>query len=329
MQPISFKFDRLLGASTAARLQGKYPHATSLHATRWWLAVIAAATFTGCGTTKTTADVPVNDEGTIIYAAGDIAQCGKKPPAEAGTGRTAGLLVQTTGPILALGDLVYPNGSYADFATCFEPTWGELKPRILPVPGNHEYLTPRAGPYFAYFGAAAGEPGKGYYSTRIGAWHIVALNSNIDAETGSAQERWLRDDLAANRIKCTLVFWHHPVFSSAVRGFDPQMQDIWKTLYAAGVDVVLNGHEHQYERFAPQDPEGARDSLRGIREFVVGTGGANTGAFGIIQLNSESRETGIFGALRLTLREDGYTWKFLPVAGQKFNDSGEGRCHGK
>ena len=314
-------------AATARRLHGKYLHATSLHATRWWLAVIAAATLTGCGTTRETAEVPVNDEGTIIYAAGDIAQCGKKPPAETGAARTAGLLAETTGPILALGDLAYPNGSYADFATCFQPTWGELKPRILPAPGNHEYLTPRAGPYFAYFGAAAGEPGKGYYSTRIGAWHIVALNSNIDAETGSAQERWLRDDLAANRVKCTLVFWHHPVFTSAGRGFDPKMQDIWKTLYAAGVDVVLNGHEHQYERFALQNPEGARDPLRGIREFVVGTGGANTGVFGITQLNSESRETGIFGALRLTLREDGYTWKFLPVAGQKFNDSGEGRCH--
>lgn len=295
--------------------------------TRWWFAVIAAAALTGCGSTNELAGAPVNEEGTVIYAAGDIAQCGRRPPTESGAARTGELLRQTTGPIMALGDLAYPNGSYVDFATCFEPTWGELKPRILPVPGNHEYVTPQAGPYFAYFGAAAGEPGKGYYSTRIGAWHIVALNSNIDAETGSAQERWLRSDLAANRTKCTLVFWHHPVFTSAGRGLNPKMQDIWKTLYAVGVDVVLNGHEHEYERFAPQTPEGASDPARGIREFVVGTGGAHTGFFGITQPNSESRETAVFGVLKLTLREDGYSWRFLPVAGQKFNDSGEGRCH--
>ena len=290
------------------------------------LAAALAAALAGCAMERG-ATAGGEPPGTVIYAVGDIAQCGNKPPSEAAAARTAALLRETTGAILALGDLAYPTGSYADFATCFESTWGELKPRILPVPGNHEYQTTGALPYYAYFAAAAGAPGKGYYSTRIGAWHVVALNSNIDVAAGSEQARWLFNDLAAHNAGCTLAFWHHPLFTSAQRESAPLMRDIWQILYAGGVDIVLNGHEHVYERFAPQGPTGAADPAQGIRQFIVGTGGANGRFFGRVMPNSEVRERGIFGALKLSLREDGYTWQFLPVAGQKFQESGEGRCH--
>lgn len=287
---------------------------------------VLATTLAGC-TVGHGATTRNESPGTVLYAVGDIAQCGRKPPSEAAAARTAALLRETTGPILALGDLAYPKGSYQDFATCFDALWGDLKPRILPAPGNHEYLTTGAAPYYAYFGAVAGAPDQGYYSTRIGAWHVVALNSNIDAGTGSQQVRWLTDDLAANKTPCTLVFWHHPVFASSPRGNNPLMRDVWRVLHAAGVDVVVNGHEHHYERFAPQDPGGAADTARGIRQFIVGTGGANPGYFSETQPNSEARERGVYGVLQLTLREDSYGWEFLPVAGQKFHESGEGRCH--
>lgn len=306
-----------------------------LFASRWLIAAVAAAVLlAGCGTSpevtpaQASAGAPAgDDEGSVVYAVGDIADCGKRAPGEAQAARTAELLKTTTGPILALGDIAYPKGSHTDFATCFDPIWGELKPRILPVPGNHEYLTPGAGPYYAYFGAAAGEPGRGYYSTDIGTWHIVALNSNIGAAAGSAQVQWLRVDLAASRAKCTLAFWHHPVFTSSPRGNNAAMLDVWRVLYDAGVEVVLNGHEHSYERFAPQTPRGEPDHARGIREFVVGTGGATAGFFGAIDANSESRERAALGVLRLRLKADGYAWQFLSVAGYKFSDRGEGRCH--
>jgi 3',5'-cyclic AMP phosphodiesterase CpdA len=291
---------------------------------RIYLAALATIFYLG-GCASVPQEKP--DTGTVIYAVGDIADCGKNPPQEAAAVRTAELLRQTEGPILALGDIAYPIGSYTDFATCFDQIWGDLKARILPAPGNHEYLTAQATPYYAYFGAAAGEPGRGYYSTTIGAWHIVSLNSNIDTQAGSPQEVWLRADLAANRAKCTLAFWHHPVFSSTPRGFDAKMQDIWRALYEAGVDVVLNGHEHVYERFAALTPDGKSDTAHGIRQFVVGTGGARAGRFDTIQAASESRETKILGVLRLTLRDNGYAWQYLPAGGQKFDDSGEDHCH--
>jgi 3',5'-cyclic AMP phosphodiesterase CpdA len=279
----------------------------------------------GCATTADRAAGEFAEA--VVYAVGDIAECRDKPLAEAPAFRTAELLKQTTGPILALGDIAYQKGSDADFRNCFDPAWGELKPRILPVPGNHEYMTQGASGYYAYFGAVAGVPGKGYYSTRIGAWRIIALNSNIDAQTGSEQEQWLRAELTANKTKCTLAFWHHPVFSSAPRGIDPRMRDIWQALYQAGVDVILNGHEHLYERFAPQAPDGALDLSRGIREFIVGTGGASLYRFATVQPNSEARKGGVLGVLQLTLREDSYAWKFLPVAGETFQEVGQGRCH--
>jgi len=264
---------------------------------------------------------------TTIYAVGDIADCRHQPLAQAPAARTGQLLRQTTGTILALGDIAYQKGSYADFKNCFEPTWGGLKERILPAAGNHEYLTPGASDYFGYFGPVAGEAGKGYYGTHVGSWHVIALNSNIDMATGSEQERWLRGELAADNSRCTLVFWHHPLFASTARGNNPKIRAVWQTLYDSGVDVVLNGHEHLYERFALQTPDGIADPVRGIREFVVGTGGGDIDSFVAKQPNSEAGESGAFGVLELTLRKDGYSWKFLPAADASFTDSGEGKCH--
>src|SRR6266513_2761511 len=189
--------------------------------------------------------------------------------------------------------------------------------------------SPTAADYFTYFGAAAGDPTKGYYSYDFGAWHIVALNSVASTSAGSPQEQWLRADLAADPQHCTLAYWHYPRFSSgSTHGSMPQTQPLWQALYDAGADIVLSGHEHNYERFAPQTPGGALDQIRGIREFVVGTGGgAGAYAFGTPIANSEVRITGVNGVLRLTLGDVTYTWQFIPVAGKTATDAGSGTCH--
>ncbi len=236
------------------------------------------------------------------------------------------------GEIATLGDNAYETGSPSDYANCYAPTWGRLLSRTHPAPGNHEYLTPGASGYFSYFGAAAGAPDSGYYSYELGAWHIVVINSNCSAvrgcQTGSRQEAWLRADLAAHRASCTLAYWHHPRFSSGEHGDTVAMQPIWQDLYDAGADVVLNGHDHDYERFAPETPTGAADPARGIREFVVGTGGKNH--YPITRApepNSEVRNWDTFGILKLTLHARSYDWQFIPEAGKTFTDSGSGRCH--
>jgi len=196
--------------------------------------------------------------------------------------------------------------------------------------GNHEYQTAGAPGYYGYFGAAAGDPAKGYYSYNMGAWHVVVLNSNctiVSCAAGSTQEQWLRADLAANPTTCTLAYWHHPRFSSGGHGNDTTVAPFWQALYDTNADLVLNGHEHEYERFAPQNPSAVADTARGIRELIVGTGGKNETAFGTVQANSEVRMTGTFGVLKLTLRATGYDWQFLPEAGKTFTDSGSGVCH--
>jgi hypothetical protein len=199
--------------------------------------------------------------------------------------------------------------------------------------GNHEYMTQGAQGYYAYFGAAAGDPARGYYSYQVGSWHVVVLNSNCEevggCGAGSPQEAWLRADLAANRSECALGYWHHPRFSSgSVHGDNAFMRDLWRTLQELGVDVVLTGHEHNYERFAPQDADGRADPTRGIREFVVGTGGHPTlYPFAPPRPNSEVRETGTYGVLKLTLGSGSYDWQFLPTAGSSFADTGSGACH--
>ena len=257
----------------------------------------------------------------VMIGAGDISECDSN-----GAAATAHLLEGIDGTIFTLGDHVYRDGTTEQFRSCYAPTWGRYKARTRPVPGNHDYHTDNGAPYYAYFGESAGEPGKGYYSYDRGAWHLVALNSNIAAETGSPQERWLRDDLAAHKTSCTLAYWHVPVFSSGRHGDDAHMKDLWRVLYAFGADVVVNGHDHNYERFAPQDPDGKADATRGIREFIVGTGGARLRPIKGQQANSEVRDGATWGVLKLTLRPTSYDWEFLPVAGGTFRDAGSTAC---
>ncbi len=263
----------------------------------------------------------------ILVGAGDVAQCGAKPASESMAAKTAALIDEIPGAVFVPGDLAYQKGTESEFKNCYDPTWGRFKARTLPAPGNHEYQTPDAAPYYAYWGAAAGEPGKGYYSAQVGSWRVIALNSNIDASAGSKQEQWLRGDLKSHPARCTLAFWHHPVFVSGIEGDNPKMLDIYEALYEAGADVIVNGHVHVYERFAPQDARGRADRARGIQEIVVGTGGARPARFGAIQANSEARAAGVFGVLKLALRAEDYAWEFIPIEGQTFHDAGEGRCH--
>jgi hypothetical protein len=233
--------------------------------------------------------------------------------------------------ILLLGDSQYLNGALAKYKTVFAPTWGRLGSLLRPAPGNHEYLTPGATGYFDYFGPAAGERSRGYYSYDLGTWHVIALNSNCaeigGCGPGSLQLRWLTDDLAAHPRACILAYWHHPRFSSGLHGDDPTYDAFWQTLYAAGADVVLAGHDHDYERFAPQDPAGRADAEHGIREFVVGTGGRETRPFATVRPNSEVRNARDLGVLELRLRTDGYDWRFRPAAGGTFTDAGSAGCH--
>ena len=236
--------------------------------------------------------------------------------------------------MITLGDNAYEGGSIDDFLDAYAPTWGRHRWRTHPAIGNHEYSTPHGAGYFAYFCAAAGEPFKGWYSYDVGAWHFIVLNSNcaepgVDApacNAGSEQERWLRADLAAHPAKCTAAYWHHPRFSSGSHGDDAVMQDVWQALHDFNADIVLNGHSHVYERFAPQSPTGAPEPGRGIREFVVGTGGAVLGTLGALHANSEASKAGTWGVLKLTLHDASYEWKFIAVDGSE-GDSGKGDCY--
>lgn len=277
-------------------------------------------------------DVPVAvsggapTEGTILIAAGDIAQC-DNPNDES----TAAVVKRLAGTVTVLGDNAYENGSATDYAKCYGESWGAFKSRTMPSVGNHEYQTSGARGYYNYFGAAAGERGKGYYSYDAGDWHIVVLNSNcsiVACAPGSPQERWLRADLAASTRRCTLAYWHHPRFNSGRRhGNDKGVAPFWEALYQHGAEVVLNGHEHMYERFAPQSPSAVADPVRGIREFVVGTGGRSFYSIGAPEPNSEVRNNDTYGVLRLTLGAGSYRWEFIRAAGGTFTDSGSGSCH--
>lgn len=263
----------------------------------------------------------------VLAGAGDIASCDSS-----GDEATAELLDRIAGTVFTTGDNAYDSGSAAEFADCYAPSWGRHKDRTRPAPGNHEYATPGAAGYFDYFGAAAGDPDRGYYSYGLGSWHVVVVNSNCAAvggcDRGSPQLRWLRDDLEASTSECTLAYWHHPLFTSgAVHEGEVAMRPIFQALYEARAELVLTGHNHQYERFAPQDPDGNLDRVRGIRQFVVGTGGRSHYEFGATQPNSEVRGTGTFGVLELTLHRGSFDWRFVPVDGQSFTDSGTGTCH--
>jgi hypothetical protein len=269
-------------------------------------------------------DVPEDER--VLLAAGDVADCD-----EDGDELTAELLEDLDGIIVPLGDVVYEDGTPQEFAECYEPTWGRHKDRTLPVLGNHEYETGDADAYFDYFGAAAGDPTKGYHSLDIGPWHVIILNSNCgqvgECEEGSPQYKWLVEDLAASDARCTVAMWHNPLFSSGRHGGNDKVEDWWTALYDAGADLVLNAHDHNYERFAAQDPSGSPDPDYGITQFVVGTGGGTLRDMERPIRNSEAREDNTYGLLELTLEEDGATWEFKPVEGSDFDDSGKLDCH--
>ena len=287
-----------------------------------WLATLFAVG--GCATDSSDPGSPPPGAEYVLVGAGDIAACGSS-----GDEATADLLDGISGTVFTAGDNAYPDGTATDFAQCYGPSWGRHKARTRPAPGNHDYNTPGATGYYAYYGADAGEAGKGYYSYDLGDWHIISLNSNIAMGPGSAQESWLRADLAASGKQCTLAYWHHPRFSSGTtHGDASSTEPLWRALYDAGAEVVISGHEHNYERFALQDPAGVADPAGGIREFVVGTGGANHYYdLGAVKPTSEVFEGSTWGVLKLMLRPGGYAWTFVPVAGASFTDSGTGTCH--
>jgi hypothetical protein len=257
--------------------------------------------------------------------AGDIASC-----ALTGDTATANLVKAIPGTVFTAGDNAYESGTTAEYNDCYDPTWGAFKARTKPVPGNHEYVTPGATGYFGYFGAAAGASSQGWYAYDVGQWRIYALNSNCDAiggcGAGSPQEAWLQGDLAANPRQCVAAVWHHPRFSSGEHGNNTNMDAIWRDLVAAGAEFVVNGHDHNYERFAPMTATGAKASVNGTREFVVGTGGATLRSFGTVKTSSEVRNAGTYGVMKFTLAASGYSWQFVPVAGKTFTDSGSGVC---
>ena len=268
----------------------------------------------------------------ILVGAGSIAEC-----ESTGDEATAELLDSTRGAVFTVGDNFDGSSPPEEPDSCYASNWGQHETRTRPVPGDHDYAggagssTGGAEDYFDYFGEMAGEPGKGYYSYELGGWHVVALNSMCD-EVGGCDEdspmlRWLERDLAANDKPCTLALWHHPLFSSGPNSNHISMWAAWDALYLAGADVVVNGHDRVYERFAPQTPEGNPAPNRGIREFVVGTGGASLDTFGESKPNSEARNSGTHGVLKFTLRPDGYEWEFLSAEGSAFSDSGSDDCH--
>jgi acid phosphatase type 7 len=265
----------------------------------------------------------------VFVGAGDIASCDDLTGAYA----TAKLIEKIPGTVFAVGDLAYPGGTDQEFANCYGPTWGRFKDRTRPSPGNHEYHSIGASGYVNYWGETAGDPKKGYYSYDLGQWHILSLNSEClqvgGCDAASPQGRWLAQELAQHPAGCTLAYFHKPLFSSGLaHGDDLEVKPLWDILYHAGADIVINGHDHDYERFAPQDPSGKFDPEHGIREFVVGSGGKNSHRFfAAAQSNSEARNADTFGVLKLTLHPKSYDWQFVPQEGKSFTDSGTGNCH--
>jgi len=252
----------------------------------------------------------------VIAGAGDIAGSGS------GDDRTA-LLLDAIEPdvVFTTGDNAYPDGTLSDYQTYYQPTWGRYKSRTWPSPGNHDHHMDDASGYFSYFGPRA--PAS-YYSYDLGAWHLISLDSEISMAAGSPQLTWLRADLTASNAACTLAYWHKPRYTAGKYGDFTFTTAVWQLLYAEGAELVLNGHDHNYQRYRPMDPDGRADTARGIREIVVGTGGA-----GSYDLRSDSRreaaQSSVFGVLEVTLHPGGYDWRFVPVSGS-YADSGSGRC---
>lgn len=296
------------------------------------LALLAAA-----GPALSRTAPPAADTAYTVYAAGDIARCKHPDPRWSGAAATAALVepllrANPTASVLTLGDHTYPVGAAAEFDNCYHPTWGRFRERTWPTPGNHEYATPGAAPYFAYFGARAKPQGKSWYSLRLGSWLVVSLDSNLAGALHAEQIGWLRDTLAREKADCTLAFWHHPLYTSGGHiGYKGRMRDAFALLHAAGAELVLSGHDHDYERFAPQDAAGRLDPA-GVRQFVVGTGGAYATPFLQFTPHSEVREASHDGVLELRLLEGAYAWRFLPadpgrVAPGARLDRGRNSCH--
>lgn len=269
----------------------------------------------------------------VVAAAGDIA-C--EPGQPIGTsschhGAVSDLLVSGGYvAVMPLGDNQYEDGALAKFQASYGPTWGRVFDMTYPSVGNHEYLTPGASGYYAYFGARAGHPSQGYYSYDLDNWHVVVVNSNCSdaggCSPGTPQYEWLSADLAAHPKACTLAYWHIPLFSSGGRAA-PNTRHLYQLLYDNNADLILTGHDHIYERFAPQTYTGARDDARGIRQFIVGTGGSNHTSIASIAPNSELRDTTTFGVLSVTLNKGSYDWRFVPEPGGQFTDAGSNACH--
>jgi hypothetical protein len=283
----------------------------------------------GCGGDSagdTSAPVPTSF---TVVAAGDIAECFGGPASASAAARTAALVTRDDALVLTLGDNVYQDGTPAEFANCFDPTWGAFKDRIRAGIGNHDTYTPGAAGYFGYFGAQAGPDRRGYYSFDFRGWHFIMLDSTTDVSSESEQYRWLKSDLATSRdTLCTIAFWHYPLFNSGTKyGSTTSMRPFFDALVNGGVELVLSGHEHLYERFAAQTAAGVADPARGVRQFVAGTGGAALNKFGPPAPNSEVRIEGTWGVLRFTLGDGQYSWQFMPIGGGAALDSGRDTCH--
>ena len=266
-----------------------------------------------------------------IAVAGDIGQCYEKPATpDSGPAKTAALVTPQDAFVLTLGDNVYEYGTPEEFADCFHPTWGAFKDRIRPAIGNHETYTADAAGYFGYFGAQAGPDRLGYYSFDYGGWHFIMLNGVLDdLSTESPQYKWLAADLAKSRdTLCTIAVFHYPYYNSGEKyGSYPPIRPFFEALYNAGVEMALSAHDHLYERFAPQNANAVAEPARGMRQFIVGTGGHEPNKFGKPLPNSEARVEGTLGILRLTLSEGSYSWQFMPVGGGAALDSGRDVCH--
>lgn len=314
--------DRGPGTSPSSQAAGTSSPSPSISAPPSATPAVNAPSPTIASPSATASPAPV----AVLVGAGDIGDCGTREDTA-----TAALLDDIEGTVFTAGDNAYENGTAKEFATCYDETWGRHKARTRPAPGNHDWNTSALRGYFGYFGdAARGVDGHSWYSYDLGAWHAIVLDSECSrvggCGTDSPQGRWLAADLAASDARCTVAIWHKPRFTSGEHGNDRSVAPFWTALYRAGVDVVINGHDHDYERFAPQDPSAREDRDRGIREFVVGTGGTPLRKFEQPVANSELRAAVVHGVFKLTLRDGSYDWQFIPVSGE-FHDRGTAFCH--
>lgn len=287
------------------------------------------------GSARAASDAPATSDpeptparGATILVAGDIASCEWRADAA-----TARLVRRRTGIVMTAGDHAYPLGTARTFRDCYGPTWGRFRGRTRPVPGNHDRATAGARPYFDYFGARAGPPGRGYYAFDAGSWRVYALDSSCwlgdRCRKGSAQYRWLERDLERHPVACSMAVLHHPTYTSGPRGNGGRTRPLIRLLYRAGAELVVNGHDHFYERFAPARPWGRIDRRHGVRQFIVGTGGAPLYGFrSRTPGHSRVRQNRVHGILWLRLEPDAYAWRFIPVRRGAFDDRGSSACHG-